>query len=65
MPRATEQEGLISCLLVCSRLSTIFDSWTAAKYNRGSWDTSFALRVDMFVSEKFFKQGAKDEVQER
>lgn len=26
LPRATEQEGLISCLLVCSRLLTIFNS---------------------------------------
>lgn len=65
LPRATEQEGLISCLLVCSRLPTIFDSWAAAKYSRCSWDASFALRVDVFVSEKFCKQGAKDGVQER
>lgn len=65
LPRAAEQEGLISCLLVCSRLSTIFDSQAAAKYSTDSWDTSFVFHVDMFVSEKFCKQGAKDGVQER
>lgn len=37
VPRASEQEGLISCLRVRSRLSTIFDSRAAAKCNRGSW----------------------------
>lgn len=62
LPRATEQEGLIPCLLVCCRLLTIFDSWATAKYSSGSWDTSFALSVDVFVLE-FCKQGAMDGVE--